>query len=153
MRSSSIGILAALLSKRPEADKRKAGFTLIEALVALSLIVAFAAALEPLLFQARRILVKSDGQIRAQILLRSLLEAPFDRSDPEPGVREGDNAGMRWRLNVEPIDPVPSLFESEPSSSSKDQQPNWSLYKITAHVFWGAKQAVTAETLRLGTGE
>lgn len=153
MRYASIGIPAALPSKRPEADKRKAGFTLIEALVALSLIVAFAAVLGPLLFQARHILIQGDGQIRAQILLRSLLEAPFDRADPEPGVREGESTGMRWRLTVEPIVPDASIFEPDPSGSGKDQQPNWALYRVTARVFWGARQVVTAETLRLGTGE
>jgi general secretion pathway protein I len=139
--------------KRIEGGEGQAGFTLIEALVALALVLAFAAALGPHLFQARHILIRGDGQIRAQLLLRSLLETPFDRANPEIGTREGEASGMRWRVAVEPAI-VDALSAAAPrTDSGKGQQPAWSLFRVKAYVAWGAGQIVTAETLRLGKGE
>src|SRR5271156_2909687 len=72
MRSASIGTREASLSQRVESTRRQAGFTLVETLVALSLLLALAAALGPLYFHSRQILLKGSDQIRAQILLRTL---------------------------------------------------------------------------------
>ena len=80
MRSASIGTLAASQSKHVDPEDRRSGFTLLEALVALALILGFAAVLGPYLFQARRIIVNTGGRVAAQVLLRTLVEAPFDRS-------------------------------------------------------------------------
>jgi Prokaryotic N-terminal methylation motif len=102
MRFASTGIRAALrlLRKRGRA---RAGFTLLEALVALALLVAFAATLGPYLFHARRIMAGVDDRIAAQVLLRSLLDAPFDRETPVRASRAGEAGGMRWRILAEPI--------------------------------------------------
>jgi Prokaryotic N-terminal methylation motif len=102
MRFASTGIRAALrlLRKRGRA---RAGFTLLEALVALALLVAFAATLGPYLFHARRIMAGVDDRIAAQILLRSLMETPFDRETPARASRAGETGGMRWRILAEPI--------------------------------------------------
>ena len=67
MRFGSIGTRAASRSTRAEAsngraERRSGGFTLIEALVALALVLAFAAALTPHLFQSRRIVADADDE-------------------------------------------------------------------------------------------
>src|SRR5215470_13832211 len=82
MRFGSIGIPAASRSKHADgrADRRSGGFTLIEALVALALVLAFASVLTPHLFQSRRIVTNADSRVAAHVLLRALLEAPFDRT-------------------------------------------------------------------------
>ncbi len=150
MKSASIGIPAASPSKRIEADAR-AGFTLIEALVALSVLLAFAAALGPLMVQSHRILVNGRGQVRAELLLRSLLATPIDRMHPDLGLREGESGGLRWRLAIEPAASDPRLDDDAPRiSSKKPGHPDWSLLRLTASVFWGAGQTVMAETYRLG---
>jgi prepilin-type N-terminal cleavage/methylation domain-containing protein len=151
MRFASIGIAAGSPSKRRDDRERRAGFTLVEALVALSLLLVFAAALGPVLSHGRRILARGDGQVRAQLLLRSLLESPFSASDPEISAREGESAGFRWRIAVEPF----AAASVEPLSDASAGKPpyDWSLYKVTARVLWGDDQSVTAETLRLGRTE
>jgi prepilin-type N-terminal cleavage/methylation domain-containing protein len=152
MRSVSIGIRVASPSKRIEDDERRSGFTLIEALVALSLVLAFASALGPFMFQSRRILAQGDGQVRAELLLRSLLEAPFDRIRPEPGASWGESGGLRWRLDIEPLDgALPS--DAPRTDTKKKDEHDWALFRVTGHVAWGAGQTVTAETLRLGAIE
>ena len=103
MRFASIGTWVASRLFLRKGIRDRAGFTLLEALVALALVLAFAAALGPYLFHARRIIAGADDRIAAQILLRSLLEAPFDRSNPANVSREGENAGLRWRITTEPI--------------------------------------------------
>src|SRR5947208_280332 len=84
-------------------DEKRAGFTLIEALVALALVAAFAAALGTYLFHARRIIAHADGRVAAQVLLRTLLETPFDRAQLANALREGDASGLRWRIAAEPL--------------------------------------------------
>ena len=79
MKFVSTGTPAASRSRR-DLDKGQAGFTLLEALVALALVLSFASVLGPHLSQARRIMDHAEGRVAAQVMLRSLLDAPFDRS-------------------------------------------------------------------------
>jgi hypothetical protein len=156
MRSVSTGIRAASPSKYTEDDARRAGFTLIEALVALSLVLGFAATLGPFMFQSHRILVQGDGQVRAELFLRSLLATPFDRAHPELGVRTGENGGLLWRVDVEPLseDVAPSASSrSSASGAKKKNEANWALYQVKARVVSMSGQIVSGESLRLGQVE
>lgn len=133
---------------RPEPCDRRAGFTLIEALVALAVIVAFAGALGPHLFHARRILTAGNGRVTADLLLRSLIQAPFDRSG-ETGAREGAAGGLRWRVAVEPIFlDTPVFNDPAPPKEAKDAR-KWTAYRVNARVVWGGGQTIAAETIRL----
>lgn len=152
MRSVSIGIRVVSPSKRIEDDERRRGFTLIEALVALSLVLVFASTLGPFMFQSRRILVQGDGQVRAELLLRSLLDTPFDRISPKTGASWGESGGLRWRLDVEPMGAALSSDAPRADAKKKDEH-DWALFRVIAHVAWGTGQTVTAETLRLGAIE
>ncbi|QXX76273.1 prepilin-type N-terminal cleavage/methylation domain-containing protein [Methylovirgula sp. HY1] len=149
MKFGSIGIRAASPSVRYDDRRWQEGFTLIEALVALSLLLSFAMTLGPLLFQARHIFTQGHGEIRAQILLRSLLQAPFAHS-PNIGLREGNSQGLLWRVDVEPfIDDSGAV--DVPRVTTKNAHPyDWTLYRVSANVSWGAGRSVAAETLRLG---
>jgi hypothetical protein len=150
MKSASIGTRAALPSRRSNGAERRAGFTLIEALVSLSLLLAFAAVLGPLTSQGRRILLQGDGQVRAELLLRSLLETPFDRVNPELGMRQGESDGLRWRVFIEPAASEAMSFDTRPADPKAKPKHNWSLLRITAQVSWSADKLVQAETRRLG---
>jgi len=143
MKSASIGTPAASRSHRDK-GRRQEGFTLLEALVAMALILAFAATLGPHLSQARRIMDHAEGRVAAQVLLRSLLDAPFDRSDLAKASRKGETNGLRWSIVTEPV------LTAAPGAP--DQQ-RWLPYRVSATVMWGSDQAITADTIRLGTPE
>lgn len=139
--------------------RRRAGFTLIEALAALALLVAFAGAVGPHLFHARRILASGKGRVIASLLLRSLIEAPFDRSRP-PERKEGETGGFRWRVEAEPIFLTPPIFAFPAAKAQKDEkddkddkddkdEPRWTAYRVAARVAWSEGRSISAETIRL----
>ncbi|WP_159732815.1 type II secretion system protein [Methylosinus sp. Ce-a6] len=135
---------------RRDAISRRAGFTLIEALVALAVLSAFAAALGPALFSARGALAMGKGRVAAQQLLRSLIAAPVDRAGALE-TREGESGGFRWRVAFEPIFlETPAFPEAAPAKEAKDgaDARKWSAYRVEARVAWGG-QSVAAETIRL----
>jgi hypothetical protein len=104
-------------------------------------VLAFAVVLGPHLSHARRIMADADGRVAAQVLLRSLLDAPFDRSGLASVSRDGETAGLRWRVASEPV-----VAAAAPRAANR---PNWQAYRVTASVMWGADQVITAETIRL----
>jgi prepilin-type N-terminal cleavage/methylation domain-containing protein len=132
----------ALRSGRDDQSDSQAGFTLLEALVALALILAFAGVVGPHLSQARRIMTNAEGRVAAQVLLRSLLDAPFDRSSLARSPREGETSGLRWRIDTEPA-----------AAARARNQPNWSAFRVVASVTWAPGQVIMAETIRLGKPE
>ena len=142
MKFVSTGTLVASRSGRDNRSDRRAGFTLLEALVALALVLAFASAVGPHLSQARRIMANAEGRVAAQVLLRSLLNAPFDRSSLARASREGETSGLRWRI------------DSEPAAAARARaQPNWWAFRVVASVTWAPGQVIMAETIRLGKPE
>ena len=138
MKFESIGTREASQLRRDGSGQ--AGFTLLEALVALAVILAFAVVLGPHLSQARRIMADADGRVAAQVLLRSLLDAPFDRSGVANVSRSGETAGLRWRVASEP---------AAPAAPRVADRPNWQAHRVTASVEWGSNQVISAETIRL----
>jgi prepilin-type N-terminal cleavage/methylation domain-containing protein len=143
MKFASIGTPAASRSRRDDSEAQ-AGFSLLEALVALALILAFASVLGPHLSQARRIMDHAEGRVAAQVLLRSLLDAPFDRSGLVKASRNGEAGGLRWHIATEP------MFAAAPGAPDR---PNWLAFRVMASVAWGPDQVITAETIRLGRPE
>ena len=135
----SIGTPVASRSGRDKRNGRQAGFTLLEALVALALVLAFASTIGPFLSHARRIMANAGGRVAAQVLLRSLLNAPFDRSSLARASREGETSGLRWRIDTEPA-----------AAARVRDQPNWSAFRVVASVTWAPGQVMMAETIRLG---
>jgi prepilin-type N-terminal cleavage/methylation domain-containing protein len=130
-----------LRSSSTSAD-RKQGFTLLEALVALALILAFASVLGPYLFQSRQIMANAEGRVAAQVLLRSLLDAPFDRSQLAKASREGETGGLHWNIAAEPI-----------AIDTGRERPVWTAVRVVASVSSGAGQTISAETVRLAKTE
>jgi hypothetical protein len=139
MKFVSTGTRAASPSGPDDRDDGQAGFTLLEALVSLALILAFAGVLGPNLSQARRIMAHADGRVAAQVLLRSLLDAPFDRATLPNASREGETGGLRWRVFAAPV-----------AVAAPADKANWSAFHLSASVAWADGQSISAETIRLG---
>src|SRR5579871_2680373 len=119
MRSASTGTPVASQSRHNDGNAEQAGFTLLEALVALAVLLIFAAAVGPHLSQARRIMANAEGRVAAQVLLRSLLNTPFDRSSSARASQEGETSGLHWRIDTEPA----------PAVRAQDQS-NWSAFRV-----------------------
>jgi prepilin-type N-terminal cleavage/methylation domain-containing protein len=126
--------------------ERRAGFTLIEALAALTLLAAFAGALAPHLSASRRILSASAGRVAASTLLRSLIEASFDRENGV-GVGEGEADGFHWRVTAEPMFLDAPVFDDP--APKMEKPPKWAAYRVLATVAWGDGKSLLAETIRL----
>ena len=137
MKFVSIGTPAASRLRRDGRESGQAGFTLLEALVSLALILAFAGVLGPNFSQARRIMAHADGRVAAQVLLRSLLDAPFDRTTLPNASREGETGGLRWRIVAAPV-------------AGTSDKASWSAFHLKASVAWADGQSISAETIRLG---
>jgi len=116
---------------------------LFEALVALALVLAFVEVLGPYLFHVRRIMVDSEGRVAAQVLLRSLLDAPFDRSQLANVSRSGETAGLRWHIVTQPLE-----VGATPESGQR-----WTAFRVIASVTSGRGGVITAETVRLAKTE
>ena len=145
MKSMSIGIPAGLRSRRDAVTGRR-GFTLLEALIALALIVTFAATLGPYLSQARRIVRGSDGRVAAHALLRTLIEAPVARSNLAGVPRAGETGGLHWSTRAEPIAINPVSINS---ADKREGTANWTPYRLVVTVWWAPGLSVAAETVRL----
>jgi prepilin-type N-terminal cleavage/methylation domain-containing protein len=133
-----------LRSRRAEDKGQRAGFTLLEALVALALILGFASVLGPYLFHSRRIMVDAESRVAAQVLLRTLLDAPFERTNLANVSRGGEVGKLRWRVVTEPLVIA--------AAAPKDRA-NWSALRVVVSVAWGPELVVSAETVRLGKRE
>jgi Tfp pilus assembly protein PilV len=144
MKFVSTGTPAASAWRRRKVGEKCAGFTLLEALVALALVLAFVATLEPYLFYSRRLMGNAEQRVAAQILLRTLLDAPFDRFRLANIARGGELNGLHWRVVAEAF-----AIDAGPS----DLHPSWTAYRVIASVSTGAGQTVSAETIRLGKPE
>ncbi|KWV57814.1 hypothetical protein AS156_37020 [Bradyrhizobium macuxiense] len=139
---------------------------MIEALVAMALLLAFVSVLVPHMFQARRIAVNAQQRVAAQGFLRGLLDAPLDRLALRKGPREGETDGLQWSVEAEPMfvdamlpadGPEPSVLKAAakdpvPKKNPAPKRPHWTAFRVIAKVSWGPGQMVTAETVRLGVG-
>jgi prepilin-type N-terminal cleavage/methylation domain-containing protein len=169
MRSTSIGTPAASRSICRDLGAGRAGFTLIEALVAMAVLLAFVSVLGPYMFHARRIAENVQGRVAAQALLRVILDAPMDRLALAKGPRDGETDGVHWSIAAEPmfVDAMlpterPALStpqkpkEATAPENAKDtaaKRPRWTAFRLVARVSWAPEQMVSAETVRLGVGE
>jgi prepilin-type N-terminal cleavage/methylation domain-containing protein len=147
--------VSQLVSHNPR--NARSGFTLIEALVALALLLAFASVVVPMMYQARRILDNPRGRIAAQVLLRSLLDEAPDRTRMLT-FRDGETDGLRWSVEARPfdlgtvtlIDSAPKMPATRPKPDDPDvKRPQWVPFRIAASVSWAPGQVVRAETVRL----
>jgi general secretion pathway protein I len=88
----------------PNERRAQAGFTLLEIIVALTILGLIAAALLPGAGSVLRLSVRAAGEREAVLLAESKL-AELGAGRLEPGSRSGVATGdLAWRTDIEPID-------------------------------------------------
>jgi prepilin-type N-terminal cleavage/methylation domain-containing protein len=136
----------------PNCRSARSGFTLIEALVALALILAFVSVIAPTLFQSRRIMADAQSRLAGHIVLRSVLTAPVDRMNMMTTPLVGEIEGIRWQLSIEPIEHPALVPQKTDPRSRSDEKPaaEWGAFRVAASVWWGPDRVIRAQTIRLG---
>jgi Tfp pilus assembly protein PilV len=161
-------------STRPKHDPT-AGFSLVEALVALVIAALLAAVLTRFASNTRMNALKIREQVTMDILGDSLLEH-VDADQLQPGRTDGRVGGLAWRLDVSPI-PVyaraTSISEKKPAQSDARQssaapfsplsnesgnqptilRPNamitWQVYRLTAAISAPSGRSHAIETIKV----
>lgn len=91
------------LSNEAGTQKADAGFTLIESLVALTVLAVVLAAIGTLVSANVRATRAAEDRLSLVDTARMILAALPDRSQLSPGDTTGELAGNRWRIDVLPF--------------------------------------------------
>ena len=90
-------------STEPNADSKRGGFTLIEALVALAVVAVALSAIGMLISANVRATRSLDQRLALIESTRAILAALPGRDALTPGDTSGQRADQRWRLDVMPF--------------------------------------------------
>ncbi len=133
----------------PNSDSR-AGFTLMEVMVALSVMaVGLVAALE-LFSGSLRLAGGSASQTEAVVLARSLMDEVLWRADLDDGESRGREGTYRWQVSINPIDPQFGATEEEPVVEILSDE--FELKEIVVTVAWtglSGRKSITLQSARL----
>ena len=121
------------------AGRASAGFTLLEALIAITILALSLSALLSLYSTGLRGIAAIDGNMRARLLAQSVMaEMSHDRA-LRPGRVQGRSDQFTWTLTVAPYE-VP-----EPG-----RQPGpWALHHLAVTVSWPHGRQIELQTLRM----
>jgi general secretion pathway protein I len=123
-----------------EREHGSAGFTLIESLVALSIVAIALSSIGALVASMVKGARAVEGKLDRLAAVRTVLGALPDRDQLALGTRSGDLAGHRWRLDV-------SQFTS--NGVSLQQRTAWIPELVTITVDSASAGAMQISTVRL----
>jgi general secretion pathway protein I len=117
-----------------------AGFTLLEALIAIVILALSLSALLSLYSTGLRGINAIDDQLRARLLAQSVMaELSYDRA-LRPGTLEGRFERFAWTLSVTPFD----------TGDTEPRQPGpWTVYQLALTVSWPYGRRFELQTLRM----
>ena len=122
-------------------SRAQAGFTLLEVLVALTILSVAVVSLLELSSQSLR-LIKTSGDYQQAVVLADRLATSTQPSDE--AVDQGEEAGFRWERRISLV-PVPD--ELRPKETVPGREPP-KLFAVTIDVRWGRDQLLELATLR-----
>ncbi|MCH9807972.1 MAG: prepilin-type N-terminal cleavage/methylation domain-containing protein [Alphaproteobacteria bacterium] len=126
---------------RPRSD-RNSGFTLIEALVALTILALSLTTLFQSYSSGLHLVRTMDDHLKARTLARSLLNEGAYLAPTTDLDRKGTVGVLDWSLKVTPA----------PARLSPDEQENrWRLYQVTAVVDIPGRRSIRFDTLVMGS--
>ncbi len=120
-----------------------AGFTLLEVLAAITILGLFGAVLMHALVSLRFGSASVDDTIRAEAVVRSLMEGPIPDALALPGRKEGKAGDLPWTLVSEAVNlPLPKVKEGV-------APPAFVPIRLTVTVQMPRGRRLSAETIRL----
>ena len=127
---------------RGRAEAAEAGFSLLEILVAFSIMAVILGILMQIFSKGIDLASTGDEYSRAMLLAESMLATVGHTQAVEPGETTGEvDDFYEWSIGIEP-------FENEDLDSGI-ASPQFSLYRVQVRVRW-ANRAVVLDTLRFG---
>lgn len=144
----------------------RAGFTLIETMVALVVLAVVIVAAQRGFVTARLGLERAQSTLAAEAVARSIVETQLDILAAAPGVRQGATDGLAWTVTTEPIvlplpppaaPPAPAgrggqggdPAEGKDAQKEAEEASKWRPMRVTVAVANGAARPLTVETLHL----
>ena len=137
---------------------RQAGFTLLEVLVALSVLAAAMAAIGSLASVGRRANRAEAERVELAQVARRLMNELTERAFSSGTTGQGD--GFAWRIEVEPIGPAPKQSETAAAFAPSAQFPFgrpgappqavWTPYRVILRVTGPTGASTEIVTVRLG---
>lgn len=149
----------------------RAGFTLIEIMVALVVLAVVMLAAQRGMVAARLGLDRAQSTVAAEAVARSILETELGRLAPAPGVVSGVTDGLDWTVTAEavvlPLPPAPppktairtagareaapAQEASAPDDAATDKGPaaKWRTLRVVVSVANGRGRPLSVETIHL----
>jgi general secretion pathway protein I len=137
--------------RRPAAN---AGFTLIEVLVAISILAVALAAIGALVGSTVRAIRAVDRRVPLLETAQNLLAALPDRNALQVGSQSGGSGDFRWRIDVVPlVVPTPNAAPPSPTlanpAAAAPKSLNWIPVAITVRVQTTEGPPLRLDTVRL----
>jgi len=118
--------------------RSRAGFTLIEVLVALAVVAASLAAIGALMAVSMQNVRAIDRRLEFRETLRAIMTSLPDQRDLAAGSTTGSTAGYRWRIDIAPL-----------ASEVIDAPTRWEPDRIVITVESPSGQRMRIDTIRL----
>jgi general secretion pathway protein I len=149
MRSVSTGSPAVSVSSahhssgciRGVARRSSAGFTLLEAMIAIVVLALSLSVLMPSYGTGLRSIAAVDDHLRARALAQSVLAEWSHNRSLRPGMVDGSYDKFTWTLSVTPMDDPPL-----PGSNASQ----WTLYELVLRVSWPKNRQIELHTALMG---
>jgi prepilin-type N-terminal cleavage/methylation domain-containing protein len=124
------------------------GFTLIETLVAFTILAMLSIVVQRSLVVTRTSLARADAKAIAERVVRTLLDAPLGERGSYAGVRSGLMDGCSWTMTTELIDLPPPPPKTK-AAAGDDTAVSWRPVRVIIRAVDKTGATLKVETVRL----